>query len=301
MYYIIFPILYTISLLPLRVLYLLSDFVTFILYNIVGYRKEVVMQNLTNAFPLKTEEEKKKIAKQFYRNFCDNWLEALKMMSISEKEMKRRFTHDLSVLAEIHKTGKCCHILLGHQFNWEWANAVVPMYVPFKVLTAYSPISNKALDRLFLYLRQRLGPIMLPFNDMAKAMLPHRHTQYILALVADQSPSNPMKSFWLNFLGKPTAFVQGPEKGARLGNIPVTFMAFSKPKRGHYHLQSILIDENPGSGKPGDVTRKYVELLESNILANPAIYLWSHKRWKLKWKDEYKRLWIDVSPPPNNA
>jgi KDO2-lipid IV(A) lauroyltransferase len=123
-------------------------------------------------------------------------------------------------------------------------------------------------------------------------MMPHRHSQYLLALVADQNPSNPLKSYWLNFMGVPTAFVQGPEKGARMGNIPAIFLSISKTGRGRYQMKGILLDNDPGTSAEGDLTRKYVATLEETIRNHPELYLWSHKRWKNEWKEDYRKLWI---------
>ncbi|MEP6674478.1 MAG: lysophospholipid acyltransferase family protein [Ferruginibacter sp.] len=298
MYYIAFGFFYLFSLLPFRVLYWFSDCMAFLLYYVFHYRKDVVFSNLAAAFPEKTAAERKKIAKKFYRNFSDNWLETIKMLSISEKNIGKRITTDLDVLQEIYASGRCCDILLGHQFNWEWCNACIPVRVPFRVLVAYSPINNKIIDRLFLHLRQRFGCILLPFNDMRRAMLPHRNSQYLLGLVADQNPASPDKSYWINFLGMATPFLKGPEKGARIGNIPAAYMSFHKIKRGHYQLTASLLFKNPADTVEGELTRKYVSLLEENIRKYPESYLWSHRRWKHLWKEEYKKLWIDLEPLP---
>ncbi|GAC1448211.1 MAG: lysophospholipid acyltransferase family protein [Chitinophagaceae bacterium] len=287
MYYIVFGILYAISLLPFAVLYLLADFFYFITYYVIGYRKEVVFKNLLIAFPEKTGAERKKIAKAFYHHFWDNWIEALKLLSISEKGIRARITADLAVMDTIYLSGRSCHVLLGHQFNWEWGNAVVTLQGPYTLIAAYSPLSNKIFDRLFLYLRRRFGTVLLPFNDMRRGMLPYRNRQYLLALMADQSPSAPGKNYWLNFFNTRTAFLRGPEKGARLGNMPVIFVALSKLRRGYYHLEASLLTDNAGQLAEEELTRKYVRELEANIRRNPALYLWSHKRWKHGWKEEY--------------
>lgn len=299
MYYIVFGILYLVSLLPFWALYIISDLLYFVLCFIIRYRRPVVMGNLQVAFPEKTDKERRAIARRFYRRFTDNWLETLKLMSISKKSLAKRMTSDVRALDEVYATGRNVHLVMGHQFNWEWANAGIPPVIRFTSLVAYSPISSKILDRIFLFLRQRFGSIMLPYNDMARAMLPYRRTQYLLALVGDQNPANPRKSYWLNFLNRPTAFLQGPEKGARLGNIPVVNLSFSRPRRGHYHMQATLVDMNPGSSAEGELTRKYVTLLEENIRLHPELYLWSHKRWKQTWSEAYLKLWIDdKSKPP---
>jgi len=301
MYYFVFGILYLVSLLPFTVLYLLSDLFYLATYYIAGYRKEVVLNNLASAFPDKTGAERIMLAKKFYRNFCDNWIEALKMMSISEKAIGRRISANVAACDAIYRSGRSCQILLGHQFNWEWCNAAVPVRVPFKVLVAYSPLGSKIMNRLFLYIRQRFGCIMLPFNNMRSAMLPYRRSQYILGLVADQNPSNPLRSYWLDFLHTPTAFLQGPEKGARIGNIPMVYMAFSKPRRGYYHIEAVLMHDNPATTKEGELTMQYARLLEENIRTHPELYLWSHRRWKHEWKEEYGKLWVNMPVTNDHA
>ncbi len=294
MYYIVFGIFYAISLLPFTLLYLLSDFFYFIIYYVVRYRKTVVTHNLMSAFPEKNDAERKKIAKEFYRNFCDNWTETIKLMSISSLQLNKRVSHNLSVYDEIFASGRSCHVLLGHQFNWEWGNAVMPGATQFKFLGVYSPISSEIMDRLFYYIRNRFGTKLLPYNDMRRAMLPYRRDKYILALIADQSPSNPSKSYWLSFLHTPTAFLQGPEKGARLGNIPVTYIAVIKQRRGYYYLDAKMLIKDPGNLKEGELTKIYAASLEKSIRENPSGYLWSHKRWKHPWKNEYEKLWVDT-------
>jgi KDO2-lipid IV(A) lauroyltransferase len=290
MYYVVFSILYCISLLPFFVLYLLSDFFYFITWYIIGYRKKIVFKNLLIAFPEKTLDERKKIAKEFYHNFWDNGVEALKLLSISKEAMLNRVTGNMTALESIYKSGRSCHILMGHQFNWEWSNAFVMMRDSFPLLAAYSPLTNNIFNRLFLILRRRFGTVLLPYNDMRRGMLPYRHKQFALALMADQSPSNARKSYWVNFFNTPTAFLQGPEKGARLGNMPVVFVALSKPRRGHYHLETSLLTNNAALTTEHELTQKYAQQLEANIRLNPSLYLWSHNRWKHTWNEKYTQM-----------
>jgi Kdo2-lipid IVA lauroyltransferase/acyltransferase len=287
MYYILFGILYGVSLLPLSVLYGLSYGLYLLTWYVIGYRRQRVLGNLAIAFPEKTVQERRLIAKQFYLHFWNNWIEALKLLSISRKRLLQHIQGDVQVLDEIARAGKSCHILLGHQFNWEWGNAFVALVSRLPLLAAYAPLSNKPLDRLFLFLRKRFGTSLLAFNDMRRAMLPYRNKQYGLALMADQSPPGPEKSYWINFFNTPTAFLQGPERGARLGNMPVVYVSLRKLRRGYYHLHTTLLTENAAALPPGELTRRYVQQLEAGIREQPAAYLWSHNRWKHKWKEEY--------------
>lgn len=287
MYYIIYGFLYILSLLPLKVLYLLSDFAYFIIYRLAGYRKEVVLQNLSIAFPEKTEEEKLKIAKQFYLNFTDTFIELIKLISASESFMKKHFTGDFSIFDDLYARGKKCQVHLGHNFNWELANIAMPLYTKFPLLAVYMPINNKAVDRVFKKIRSRTGSIMLPATKMSTAILPYLKQQYLLALVADQNPGIPSNGYWLNFFGRLTPFVKGPEKGARANGTAVVFARFTKTKRGYYTAHFELASEDPNSLPEGGITGIYIKYLERVIRTHPEMWLWSHRRWKHEYKPEY--------------
>jgi Kdo2-lipid IVA lauroyltransferase/acyltransferase len=287
MYYIAFGFLYVLSLLPMSILYFLSDFIYFIIYYVAGYRKKVVLQNLSIAFPEKTEKEKIKIAKKFYHNLTDTFLETIKLISASHDFIRKRFVANFEVLDEIFDKGKRCQVHLGHTFNWEMGNVGMPLGAKHQTIIVYMPFENKTFNRIFLYLRSRTGTIMLAANDMRNAILPYRNTQYLLGLVADQNPGKPENALWIQFFSKPAPFVKAPESGARRGNIPVVFCNLTRRKRGYYEGHFVLIEENPKDTAAGEITKKYVRFIEDAIRANPDNWLWSHRRWKHEWKEEY--------------
>ncbi|HTQ65230.1 MAG TPA: lysophospholipid acyltransferase family protein [Puia sp.] len=298
MYYLVYGLLYLISLLPMPILYLFSDGVYAFLYYVIGYRKKVVMDNLAMAFPKKTDAERKRIAKDFYRNFVDNFIETLKFISAGKEFMLKRFIVDNPELYEkIYNEGRKCQLHLGHNFNWELANVAMPFLTRFTFIVVYMPLGSKIFDRFFMSLRTRTGSVMLPATEMSKSMVPYRSTQYMLALVADQSPGSPSNAYWLDFFGYPTPFVRGPERGARAGDIPVLFAYLYKKKRGYYRGKLELGSDNPGQLPEGELTRRYVDFLERNIREQPSLWLWSHRRWKHEWKEEYRNLWMDNKPP----
>jgi len=290
MYYIVFALLYVISLFPLPLLYLLSDFAYFIIYYVLKYRKKVVMQNLTLAFPYKTEVEKLSVAKEFYKNFCDTFVETIKFISAGKHFFRKRFIADYSVVDELFKSGKSIQLHLGHNFNWELANLTFPFYIPYKTLIVYLPLGNKVFDRLFKYIRSRFGSHMIAATKMRNEMLPHRNTQYIIALIADQSPPGGDNAYWVNFFGRPTPFLKAPENVARRNNYPVVFSHFTKIRRGVYQGHNILSTDNPKELPAGELTKRYADFLEKVMTENPEMWLWSHRRWKHEWKEEYGKL-----------
>jgi len=287
MYYILYGTLYVLSLLPLRVLYVLSSVAYVLIYRVFGYRKQVVLQNLSIAFPQKTTAEKEAIAKQFYKNFCDTFIETIKFISADEAFFRTHFKADYSIVEELIKKGTSVQLHMGHNFNWELANLSFPFYIQHKTLVLYSPLQSKVFNRLLLKIRTRMGTLLIAANNMRVEMLPHRGTKYIIALIADQSPPGPDKSYWVNFFGKPTGFFKGPEKAARLNNFPVVFCYFTKIKRGYYNGHAELATLLPRELPEGELTRMYAHRIEELMTKNPEMWLWSHRRWKREWKPEY--------------
>ncbi len=297
MYYILYGFLYLLSLLPLRVLYLLSDAVYGLLYYILKYRRDVVMANLTIAFPEKTEAEKITIAKAFYHNFTDTFIEVIKMVSMSAAGSMKRVTGDYSGIEEAIKSGKNVQLHAMHNFNWELVQWTVVRSVDITFLGVYMPISNKPLNTFFYNLRKKYGTVLLSATkfktDFTGVAPPH----YALMLAADQNPGNLNSVYWLSFFNKPTAFVAGPEKGARQKDTAVVFVNFYKTKRGHYHFTCKLATTAPNSLPEGELTQMFVRYVENCVRANPSNYLWSHRRWKHAWKEEYAPRWVCSEKP----
>jgi len=293
MYYVVYGLLYGVSLLPMWLLYPLADVLALLLYYVVGYRRKVTRSNLRLAFPELTEKELTRIEKKFYRNFVDSFIETIKLLSASRTYIKQRFVIDNpEVLDNFYDQGRKCQLHLGHTFNWEVANVAMPLICRYPFIVAYMPVENKIFERLFLHLRGRTGSILLPATRMQRAIIPYRNTQYLLTLVADQAPGNPDQSYWLNFFGHPAPFVRGPERGAHIADIPAVFVKFYKTRRGHYRVFLTTLSDHPAELPEGELTRRYCKMLEDAIREHPDLWLWSHRRWKVAWKEEYRKMWI---------
>jgi KDO2-lipid IV(A) lauroyltransferase len=299
MYYIVYPLLYLVSLLPFFVLYGISDFFAFLLYHVIKYRRAVVMSNLAIAFPEKTNEERIKIAKKFYQYFTDTMIESLKFISISKKQLLKRSSGSFEIINELIDKGYNINLMAGHQFNWEYANLLYAINLKIPFVGIYMPIKNKSFNKIFYDFRCRYGTILISATDFKNKMHDVFKRQYMLALAADQNPGSPTSGYWLNFFGRPVPFVTGPEKGAVKNNAAVVYVGFKKIKRGYYHFTTTILTEQSAGTKTGELTCLYRDILEKTILNDPANYLWSHRRFKFEWKEEHKNLWVDknVLPP----
>lgn len=227
----------------------------------------------------------------------DNFIETLKLLSGGSRFAMKHFDADNSMIEEEYRKGNKLQFHLGHNFNWELANVAFAPSTSYQMLVVYMPVKNKLFEKIMLKLRSVSGIIMLPATDMKNAMLPFRAKQYLLALVADQVPGDVRKAYWLNFFGRPTPFMRGPERGAVLGNLSVMFGQIYKVKRGYYKLGYEIATHAAGDLPEGELTRRYARFLEKVIDEHPEMWLWSHRRWKREWKPEYADLWIDEKYP----
>jgi KDO2-lipid IV(A) lauroyltransferase len=277
----------------MRALYVLSDVVYLIVYRLLGYRKKVVFGNLRIAFPHKSEKELEVIARKFYHNLIDSFIETIKLVTASDRFLEKRVTVNHEVLQPLFKNGKSCQLHLGHTFNWEWGQLALTGLTDYKIMVVYMPIGNPVFEKLMYKLRTRNGNIFISARNMSESMALYKDSQYLLGLVADQSPGRLDNAYWTNFFGRPTAFVSGPEKGAKARNLPVVFASIVKPKRGYYHATLTVAAEDPSVLPEGELTLRYARFMENTIRNNPEMWLWSHRRWKHAYDLKFKDNWIE--------
>jgi KDO2-lipid IV(A) lauroyltransferase len=279
MYYLLLAIFYPISLLPFPALYLLSDLFYFLLYYVVSYRKKLVADSLKHAFPEKSSAELELIRKAFYRAFCDQWLETVKLLSISNNELNRRMKGNWEVFAQLDEAGKNTYALLGHTFNWEWANVICQLNAKQQFAGVYLPVTNKAFDRLLRRVRSRSGAWLISMHAK-KGMVKLQQVRYIVGLIADQNPSNLNNVYWTPFLNREAPFFKGPELLASRNKAAVVFAGIKKIKRGYYEVALEQVTEDASQHQPDTILKQYVAFMERQIKEQPENWMWTHRRWK---------------------
>ncbi len=281
-FYVFYFFIWIFSWLPLRVLYLFSDFLFFIVYYLVGYRKSVVLNNLSNAFPQKSKKEIKQISKKFYRHLGDLIIEVIFSLHANEKHIKKRYKNITPAFFEQYYQKKQGVIaVMGHYASWEWLLAV-PLSMNNTAIATYKPLSSKHFDKLVNRIRKRFGLHLVSMKKTYKNILAHlkKKEPIITFLVSDQSPPKDEIQYRTNFLNQDTPVLLGVEKIAKKTNQPVIFFKVDKIKRGYYTYEGILITNNPQSEPDYVITEKHVRILEKMIQEKPELWLWSHKRWK---------------------
>ncbi|MFB2121326.1 lysophospholipid acyltransferase family protein [Parapedobacter sp. 2B3] len=278
-------VIYLLSLLPFRVLYVLADAGYVLLYHVIGYRKAVVFKNLKNAFPEKSEEERRQIARKFYRFLPDLLVEAIKMRSISVREVEKRMKMYQTEEFERHfRAGKGVIAVTAHYGNWELGIHRISVFTENPALIIYKPLHNRAFDSVYNAIRSRFGAIMVPMKQTLRKIIEYRHQPHISVFVADQTPGRSDTNYFLRFLNQDTAVYTGVEKIAKATGFPVIFCHIDRLKRGHYCCTFTTLVEDPATVAGHGITDIHNKFTEDIIRRKPELWLWSHRRWKRKPK-----------------
>ena len=309
MYHLIKALLTLLALLPLRVLYLLSDLIYLLGYHLVGYRKKVVRMNLRNAYPEKTIDELRKLERQFYHRLSDYVAETIKLFHMPQKEIERRMRFEgIEVLQELIAKDRSVMIYLGHCFNWEWITSMY-RYRPEHYMggEVYRPLKSKLADQLFLHIRNRHGNTNIAKNDTLRWIMNCKRADkpFIIGMMADQTPSIANTHYWTTFLSQETAMLTGVERIAQRTDCALIYLDVQRLRRGEYVGRIQLMTDAPRQMQSNEITEQYARLMEATINRDPAGWLWTHKRWKHKRTEIEKQMnkpkAAPHTPPHNNA
>ncbi|MDT0689780.1 lysophospholipid acyltransferase family protein [Salegentibacter sp. F188] len=282
-FWLVYPLLWIISILPFRLFYAVSDAVFFLVYHIIGYRKKVVEENLKLVFPEKSEEERLRIRKKFYSHMCDMFLEMIKTLTISEKELRKRFkfTNPEEVL-RLQDNDKSIMMMCGHYASYEWMIALQLYGLKITAYGIYKKIKNPHFDKLVRDIRGRFKGKLISTTKATMTITKHEseNKRAIYAMVADQSPKLIKSKYWADFMNIKAPVFVGAEKLAREFDMAVLYLNVEKVSRGHYVATLINITDSAAQEPAHKVTRTYLDLLETQIRQKPEFYLWTHKRWK---------------------
>ena len=293
-YHICFALWYLISLLPLWVLYRLSDGLYYIVYYVARYRRKVVYSNLTSSFPEKSPAEIEHIAKKFYSFFCDYMVETIKLFSIGEKNIRKRMRFEgLEPVREDFARGRSVSAYLGHYCNWEWISSL-GLHLDEQCAQIYHPLESPVTDKLFLYMRGRFGSHSIPMDDTFLTVRKWKREgrKNIVGYIADQVPGYNNIHYWADFLHHDTPVFTGAERISKTMDTSVYYIDVTRPRLGYYVARFIKIADSLKEYPTFYATEQYFRLLEESIRRHQQYWLWSHKRWK-RTREEFNRLFSE--------
>ena len=285
-YIFIYPLIWVISILPFRVLHLISDFAYVILYYIIDYRKKIVLSNLQQTFPEKSHKELIKIQKKFYKHFVDIFIEIIKTFTISKKEITKRYKYtNINLLNDLYKDGKSVILVGSHYANWEWILNLNPS-VNYQCVGAYKKVRNKYLNTKILNSRSKFGVHLVPTNKTIPLIIKNHknNIQAIYGLLSDQSPQLKKSFYWKEFLGVKVPIHTGAEMLAKKYDMNVVYFETTRIKRGFYETTFSLITNDAKKYPDYKLTDIYLDKVEKQIRKQPEYYFWTHNRFKHKDK-----------------
>ncbi|HLP63623.1 lipid A biosynthesis acyltransferase [Flavobacterium sp.] len=283
----LYPIFWFISILPFRLLYILSDGIYLLIYYVLGYRKKTVRNNLALALPHLSDKERLVIEKKSFQHLCDMFLEMIKTMSISKKEIEKRFVlTNMDLYYEEEKKGKSIALMCAHYASYEW---VISMnhYISFNGYAIYKRIKNKHFDKLVKDIRSKFKAYLITTKE-TKNVIETNVKKGILGIygfASDQTPRPTENMYWYRFMGIETPIHIGAELLAKRYNMNVIYLKVKKVKRGYYEGTFEVLTNDVQSIPDFKLSEQFMDKVEQQILEAPEFYLWTHKRWKHKRKD----------------
>jgi KDO2-lipid IV(A) lauroyltransferase len=287
LYAILFAVVKVHAILPMPILYVLSDILYVFIYRVVRYRVKLVRRNMKNSFPEKTDEELRRLERKFYHHFTDYLVENIKLADISQAELLRRAQlRNPEMIKPLLAQGHTCMMLvMGHYGNWEWFTSFPACFGgAVEVYQIYRPLTNKVFDRLFVFLRTRFHAFGMKKKEALRDIIQLKRANIpsLVVFMADQTPSRANLHYWTTFLNQESAILTGPERIATKLDIPIIFVDVQQPKRGYYTVDFELLTDRPKEMPEFWITEEYTRRMEKCILREPAYWLWTHKRWKYK-------------------
>lgn len=287
-YILSYPLFWLISLLPFRVLYFLSDITCLITYRIIGYRKLVVRQNLALALPHLTEKERRDIEKKSYSHFCDTFFEIAKSLTITDKQIRKRFTFtNIELAHEYEDKGKSVVLFTGHYASYEWLLSMNMYFKSFKGIGIYKIVRNKYFDALVKKMRGRYGAELIGTKNIIPAMRQNQRKgiKGVYGFISDQSPKKSSIIYYGKFFGVTVPMQVGGEMLAKKLDMNAMFARIDKTGRGYYQCTFVPLEGSPKDYPNFAVTDWFMNLLEEQIREKPEYYLWTHKRFKHRLDD----------------
>lgn len=253
--------------------------VALILRHILHYRVDVVRSNLQAVFTYPDDAALRKDLRAYYLYLGKIFRQTL--LSPTAKRLRRHVNliNDPQ-LAEWLTQGQSAIILMGHTGNWEWASAYIAHSYPDQVCGLYKKIKSKLVNDFILRRRHMNANYLVDISQMGELLRLLKRKPLLIVMIADQNPGSDQGIIWTSFLGRETAFANGPESLSTRYRLPVVYAHVDSLPRGRYSVSFKRIYDGQELVAPGEITARFAKALATNIYENKIAWLWSHRRWK---------------------
>ena len=291
-------ILVVLSKLPLKFHYFMGDIMAWLARNVIRYRYDVVMTNISRSFPDKKYKEISKIAQDFYRHFGEIVAEAIWFSGSSYKRLYKSGIVTITnpeLVSGMFEKSPSLTVLSTHCGNWELMGGFLGYRRPDDyqyafgeehISVVYKRLASDVADEVFK--RNRVSPLEvvgteceLESSQVMRFSIKNKDTKRVYIYPNDQAP------YWKaakhpigKFLNQETNAMAGSLGVACKLSHAVVYMKMKHVERGRYEMSFIPICDDASKHTPEELVRKYYDILEEEILETPYNWLWTHKRWK---------------------
>jgi KDO2-lipid IV(A) lauroyltransferase len=274
---------FIVRLLPLRLAQSFGKTVGSIAYFIAWRRRAIAIDNLTHAFPEKSRNEIKRIARGAFRNYAISISEFLWFPRLTPERL-RKFVRvqDVDFDGEVYSRGKGIIFLSGHFGNWEVIALAIAHFTGYPITIIVQNQRNKLVNKVINQYRCMWGNSVVSMESSVRVILRQLSQGNCVAMVADQSA--PMEGLYVPFFGRPAATHQGPAIFSLRTGAPIIMGFLIRNENGKYELIQEEVQTQDlceyNEENVAELTRRHVALLEKYVRMHPDQWLWMHRRWK---------------------
>ena len=298
---ILWSLCWLLSILPRFVRYgMLVPFVSFIMGRVTGYRKAVIIKQLRDSFPDKSDAEIDEICCRYYDHLAEMVIGTLSLAAMNERRRRKATEFNLTENFREVVEGKNAVVLTSHYGFWEIALNLYLEIATHHLVVAYRPLKSSIMDKLYKRLRNNREVDVVPSNLFMRHYVANRNgingKNLIVGLISDQNCPPTKGCCWHRFLNHDSLFFDGGEQLAMKFGLPVFYLELERIGAGRYRHNYTQIYDGKEEVAPHEITERYVRCLERTIEAKPEHWMWSHKRWKnrptkeSKFYNDYKTI-----------
>jgi KDO2-lipid IV(A) lauroyltransferase len=304
-YALVSAVRFTVGVLPDSAGRALGSLVGGFFYAVDASHRRLAVRQLEAAFPTRTPEECRTVARETFGHFGRALVALLKFSTLSIDAMRARIEYegDERMVAAL-QGGKGVLIFSGHFGFWELQGLAHPLRFP-PMHVVVRPLDNPFLDRFLDSLRRRTGNRVIARQGAVRRAMRALAANECVAIMIDQH-IQPKDAVAVEFFNRTAATTGALASLALRTGAPIVPVFCLPLPNGRYRM----IYEPPVEVPPADaadpvreLTQRCTDVLEMYVRRHPDLWLWMHRRWRdgdspeLKGRGMFPAAASDVEEP----
>lgn len=281
-YFFLMGILLWLWMVSLKTVLLVGDVLGFFVFSVLRIRRRVVMENLKQAFPEKSNQELLGIAKRTYQNFAKMVFEYMRFPIIKREDVLSLCSIEgREVIDWVLKRKKGAVLIAGHFGNWELMGAYLAQ-LGYPIYFLVGEQHNKLVDDMMNCYREIMGIRIIHMGVAVRGVIKALRNNQFVALLSDQDAGR--DGIFVEFLGRQASTPQGPAIFVLKTGAAILFGYPIRLPHGKQRIytECLCFDHLDGISPKNihEVTQAYTRLLEKAVRNHPDHWFWMHRRWK---------------------